>query len=727
MKLKVSLSKTYSSKELLGAPNAASVISEEDLDRIGHAAVQEFEIDKSSRESWETKYLDACKLALQIWERKTTPWEGASNIKFPLLTIASLQFQARAYPALVTRPELVHAAPVGDDPDGTKGDEADRVSKFMSYQLLVQDPVWEEDTDRLLFMLPIVGFIIRKTYYDPIKSVNRSDVILPEDFVVSYFTKTIETSPRHTVILHYSDRILDEKMGQGAYLKIDLTAPAKFEQKMDEIKRARGFVIPVGDPDADRDVLEQYTFLDLDGDGYAEPIIVTVDRATCKVLRLVLDYVPEDIVYTTTSQIKKLVNQAQNIQATPPQSQDPTVVTQELQAKEQMLAEIERQIDGLRKNQKILHIDRIEYFTKYPFIPAPDGSFYDIGFGHILSPINNAVDTLINQLIDAGTLQNSNVGFISSSARLRGADFRFRPFEYKRADVPLGSLHEAILPLPINAPSPVLYQLLELMIQYGERTASISDMMVGDTPGQNTPAETSRNALQQGLKVYTGIQLRLYRAFTSEYRKLYKLNRIYLDAQQYFKVLGTTNMAAVYQTDFLEDPSRITPDADPSMGSRAERLQRANAVLGIAKNFPGFNLPYIMKWVLKEMEVPAINEIYNGQPAPTPPEIQLKAADVHRKTIEGQAKMHAHLVDTLGKIKLQEAQATLALAQAQHLGDQLAIQTAEAQLNQFSEIHNAMMDLQRVINESASTQSDIAAAQAQSQAGGPPASEGASA
>ncbi len=488
--MKTTLSQKYDSKKLLSAPNAAALIAGEDLRKIGLTALQEFEIDKSSRESWESKYLKACKLALQIWDKKTTPWEGASNVKFPLLTIASLQFQARAYPALVTRPELVHAAAVGNDPDGTKNAEADRVSKFMSYQLLVQDQHWEEDTDRLLFMLPIVGFIVRKTYYDPIKGNNCSEVILPEDFVVSYFTKNLETCPRCTVILHQSKRTIDDKILQRLYLDVELgTSGNTYPQKMDEIKRAQGFTEPTSDPDEERDILEQYTSLDLDGDGYAEPIMVTVDRASGMVLRLSLDYVPKDVIYDSSQEIRRLVENAKGIQSAPlPPQASPQEIKQLLNFRSQQLEVIENQVKGLRANQKIIHIDRIEYFTKYPFIPSPDGSFYDIGFGHILSPINHAVDTLINQLIDAGTLQNSNVGFISSGARLHGADFRFRPFEFKRADVPIGSLRDAVLPLPINAPSPVLFQLLELLIQYGERTASISDMMVGDTPGQNTPA-----------------------------------------------------------------------------------------------------------------------------------------------------------------------------------------------------------------------------------------------
>jgi chaperonin GroES len=61
--------------------------------------------------------------------------------------------------------------------------------------------------------------------------------------------------------------------------------------------------------------------------------------------------------------------------------------------------------DGIIKNDKgdLVCIEPVEYYTKYGFIPNPDGGFYDIGFGHLLGPLNESVNTLINQLVDAGT------------------------------------------------------------------------------------------------------------------------------------------------------------------------------------------------------------------------------------------------------------------------------------------------------------------------------------
>lgn len=80
---------------------------------------------------------------------------------------------------------------------------------------------------------------------------------------------------------------------------------------------------------------------------------------------------------------------------------------------------MQEQVEELAAQQpKVVRIKPVEYYTKYSFIPSPDGGFYDLGFGALLGPVNDSVNTLINQLIDAGSLQNGSMGFIGKGARL---------------------------------------------------------------------------------------------------------------------------------------------------------------------------------------------------------------------------------------------------------------------------------------------------------------------
>lgn len=697
--MELKLENVYDLNGLFKAPNAASMLSDEDLTSIGKWCAENYCIDEGTRHEWLDKYKEATATALQIYKEKVEPWAGASNVKFPGLTTACLHFQSRAQPALVTKPELVKCATVGDDPQGLKMNRAERVGQFMSYQLLVEDQNWEADTDRLLFTLPIVGCLVRKSYFNTAKNKICSELIMPEDFVCSYYTKTLESCPRYTVTMCLSEREIKNKQLQGQYLDVDLDcdygedgAPSKLE----EIRMDRGFIKPQDDPDAPCVMLEQYCYMDLDGDDYAEPYIVTVALESGTVVRLVPNFTSENIRFDNSDEVEGLKTQIALISMAP---MEPNAGQQqqleETQSRTEQVRALHEQIQDLQSDGRIIDIEPLQYCTKYSFIPSLDGSFYDIGFGQLLVPINSAIDTLLNQLIDAGTLQNCSLGFIASNARIRGQDFRFRPFEYKRLEVPAGNLKDALLPLPVNQPSSVLLQLLELLINYEERISSVSDLMAGETPGQNTPAQTSMAALDQGMKIFNGILARLYRAFSQEYRKIYVLNRLHLSPQKYFKVVGGGDFQAIYQQDFLGDPNEIDPQADPSCGSDAQRLQRAQAVLGMAQSLPGFNNMAVTAWVLKEMKVPNIQMLFPGTPPQPNPELLIKQAREQTRAHAEQHKATQGYMKILAQISKYQSDAARDMAQAKAAGDANAMKMIEHNLTAFQSIHDVLIGMEQ--------------------------------
>ena len=129
----------------------------------------------------------------------------------------------------------------------------------------------------------------------------------------------------------------------------------------------------------------------------------------------------------------------------------------------------------------------MEYYTKYDFLPNPDGGIYGIGFGQLLRPINEAVNTTLNQLIDAGTLQNTGGGFIGKGLSMNAGAIRFQMGEYKVVNVPGGSVRDNIVPLQFPGPSPVLFNLLGTLIEAGKEVASIKDVLTGENSSPNTP------------------------------------------------------------------------------------------------------------------------------------------------------------------------------------------------------------------------------------------------
>ena len=95
-----------------------------------------------------------------------------------------------------------------------------------------------------------------------------------------------------------------------------------------------------------------------------------------------------------------------------------------------------------------------------------DGTYYGIGFAHLLYPLNESVNSILNQLIDSGTLANTQGGFIDDRLRWKGGDYNIKNGEWKHVTAPLGTaISQSIVPIPAKEPSSVLYQLLGMLVQ----------------------------------------------------------------------------------------------------------------------------------------------------------------------------------------------------------------------------------------------------------------------
>ena len=155
-------------EKLVNDTNIATRLEKKTLDAIYMAVNDGYDVDKQSREEWEKRNKEALKLAEQVWEQKTYPSGLAkANLQYPLLATASIQFSARAYPNFVKSPDIVKGLVIGEDPDGTKAAKALRIGQHMSYQCLHEMEEWEEDTDKLLVVLPILGCVFKKTWFSP--------------------------------------------------------------------------------------------------------------------------------------------------------------------------------------------------------------------------------------------------------------------------------------------------------------------------------------------------------------------------------------------------------------------------------------------------------------------------------------------------------------------------------------------------------------------------------
>ena len=621
--------------EYATSENIAELLSDDELAKIGQEVVSNFNDDLNSRSGWTQQQEEALKLAAQIQETKNYPWQNAANVKFPMLTEAAVQFNSRIYPALVPSTNIVKGRVVGFDLDGQKMEKAIRVSKHMSWQLIEEMEEWEEDMDRALMQLPIAGCFFKKTYYDSDKGQNVSEAISALDFVLDYYAKSVETCYRKTHVIYQYENEVRREILSGRYIDADLGKPV-VELKKPENREGHDPIAQ--DASVPYEILEQHTYRDLDGDGLEEPYIFRVERSSQKVLRITAGFDLDEVMYNERGQV--------------------------------------------------VDIPQEQYFTKYGFIPNPDGSIYDIGFGQLLAPMNKAVDTLINQLLDAGTLSNLQSGFLAKGVRLRSGDTTFKPGEWKPVNSRGDDLRKGIYPLPVREPSNVLYQLLGLMINTGQRLASTIDSMVGENPGQNQKATTTLAVLEQGQKVFNGIYKRLHRSLKKELKKLYRLNSIYLPAQQYLNVLDLPvdgqQAEQIRRADYDLNLVDVVPAADSSVATQQQKLMKAQALAELVP-YGTVNPQEVTRRILEAQEQPAIDVLMKVDPPQPDPEIMLKQQQMMDESQRAWADFGLRVIEAQQKDITTQTNAILALARAEAEEDGTQINLYMAQLKELGE------------------------------------------
>ncbi len=596
------------------------LLTPDELSSIGQRVAEDWERDKKSCESWRKGVEDAFKQAAQEKDEaaKTVPWDNASDVDFPLLTVAAGQFTGRASPALVKGDEAVGVKVFGEKPEplpqdtanvppdqlphlkalfeanekwGKKTARAKRVKTYLNYLLFYGMDGWEDELDTLLTQLPIAGTAFKEVYYDPDRGTC-SEYLNPLRFTVDMKTTSLKRCPRMTKDFDLYPYEIEEKQAKGDYNP--------------EIVLIR----ESDDPEAPRLILQQHRLHDMDDDGIPEPYIITVDSETQQVLRIEAAYDQEDLIL---------------------------------------------------QGDKIVRIERYVPFVKYPFMRDPQGRFYEIGFGQLLKSITAVINTAINQMTDAATAQIRGGGFVASGLRLQGpgqsSDLKWRLGEYKVVSAPGGDLRNAVWERTLPQVSPITFQLLELMLGAAKEVANLKDVLTGEAPS-TAPVGTTLALIEQGLQAFTAIYKRVYRAMREEFQLIYQCEARWggeKSAQTYADILDDPE--ADFQADFSLKGMDITPISDPTVVTRQQQMAKAQVIQQAATVFPdAINHAAAAKRIFEAADIDSPEELIAVQGPPPPAvvaEIENTQADtVLKKTAAdlNEAKAAQAQGDTLKKV-----------------------------------------------------------------------------
>lgn len=621
--------------EYIGLPNVAEYLGDDILSKISEQCRQGFEEDEQSMQDWLLAVDEGMKLAKQIYEKKTDPWDGASSIKLPMISIATLQFASGAYSEIVRSGQVVKAHMPGFTPiaeavnsaneqaamqagGADMYDRAQRVVKYMNWQLMEEMEEWEPEMDKLLHILPVVGCVHKKTMFNPILGRSETTLVDPHSFIVNQDAPSLDRAPMKSELLPtMSENDLVERIRAGLFLDIDYAEGDDSDSRKEY------------------DFVECHTFYDIDGDGYAEPYVVTLERGSWKVARVVARYEARDVIL-------------------------------------------------VERTGEIARIEPVEHYSKYEFIPDFEGGYWSLGWAHLLAPTTAAANSLTNQLIDAGSLANIQGGFFGQNVKLQeGGEIRLKQGQWKRVKATGMKLADSFFPVPVREPSDVLFQLLGFITEMGRELASVTDTMVGEVQ-PNTPATTVLEMVEQGQKVFSSIHKRIYRAIRGELKKLYRLNYIYADPRQYQMLL---NVGADPRMDFNEDDLDVLPTANPELSSKQQRRAQAQALLPLIYTpagtpTPGIDAMAVMKFFIEQLGVEN-PEQFMPPPDPAAQEEAQEAKEADRILRDESVKQ------SMATTKKIEVDIQRGRAEVVKIGEETAIKRYEANVKGRTALINA--------------------------------------
>ena len=514
--------------------NLAGALDDSDLDAIAQQVIDRFDWDEESRIDWYEREAEGIRLlGVSSNVEGGADFDGAAEVVHPMLMESVLQFQARALSELWPPSGPAKTIVLGTvTPE--REQQAKRVQDYINYAYSFRMKDAFNVTDKLLFRLPLSGSVFTKLYYCPLRQQVVRKLVKPGDFVVPYHCDDLDEAARYTHVLRLTHHEVKKMMAVGFYRQVELNDPIDEDTLTDTTLRreidaadSRDNSSYADDGDQRHVILEQSCYLNLPGfddpDGLDSPYIVHVEKEQQKVLAIYRNWKADDPLRTPR-----------------------------------------------------------RYITHFQFLPGL--GFYGYGLYHIMAGLARSSTGALRALLDAAQFANLPGGFRSRDARIKGKDTVVSPGEWKEVEATSEELSKTFFPLPYKEPSPVLFNLLGLMDELGRRLGGATQVLVGDA-NSNGPVGTTLALIEQGLKVMSGIHMRLHRAQAQELQLFAELTHEYLPADGYaYAIPGQDQW--VMSEDFDPETVDVVPVSDPNIVSSTQRIALAQAVMDLSNQAP---------------------------------------------------------------------------------------------------------------------------------------------
>jgi hypothetical protein len=621
------------------------------------------EQDITSRQDWvETNVQGLKLLGLKIELPNTgdspdgAAMEGQSQVRHPILLEAVLRFQANARAEMLPTDGPAKIRDDNTNPQDQRDQLAEAYEKDFNHFLTVTATEFYPDTDRMFMRLGFGGTTFKKVFNCPLRNRPVSEAVNPEDFIVNNTATDLGNAKRKTHRILMRPSTVKRMQILGAYRDVGLHTPdePKPDALKEEIRDQEGTSGATPRPeDRDREIYECYCELNvrdfehkLKGKitGLEVPYRVTIDLSSREMLAMVRNYDQED---------------------------------------------------------EELPIER-EVFVDYQFVRG--FGFYGIGLLHILGNTANTATAGWRILIDMGMFSNFPGGVISQGAARQNTNLgRVAPGGFIPVQTNGMAIRDAVMALPYSAQGmPALMQLIENVVEQGQRVGSISELPVGEGK-QDAPVGTTLALIEQAQKILNSVHKRMHE---SQSRELQLIAKCFRENPTAF---WQSNKRPANQWDeatFLKanEDFQLVPQSDPNTASHVQRLMKLGLLKQLQQAMPTLYDPISVDTTVLQGAGYANPEQFFAAPDKRdqpPPEAQKAMADYEinkqkadndsqRVQIEAgkaQADTQTKMAELQGKQA--ESQAKAGEAQQDRMESQMKAQQAQAEMGLKVEEHKA--------------------------------------
>lgn len=518
----------------------------EDVDRIELQTIctdllDKIERDKEAREKRDKLYEEGLRrTGLGDDAPGGASFAGANRVVHPMLIEACVDFSARVMKELFPPSGPVKTKVLGLK-DKEKMEKAERKATYMNWQTTEQMPEFRGELEQLSTQLPLGGAQYLKIMWDRQYKRPRAEFIPVDDLILPFAATNFYSAERKTHVQYITAAEYNKRVKSGMYADVDLPTLGNepdYTKASLANDKIEGREATSYNEDGLRTVFEIYTCLDIEGD--FNPYILTVDKTSGRAMSLYRNWEAED------PQFKEL-----------------------------------------------------DWIVEFGFVPWRGAM--PIGLTHMIGGLSGAATGALRALLDSAHIQNMPT-LLKLKGGPDGQTLNLQPTQV--AEIDGGSLvddiRKLVMPVPFNAPSPTLFQLLGFLVDAGKGVVQTSFEKLSDT-NPNMPVGTTVALIEQGMVVFSSIHARLHNSMSRVFKVLHRVDSAYLTQEDIEAQAGDLEI----RPEDFDGPMDIIPVSDPSIFSETQRFAQTQAVMQRAAAIPGmYDQRKIEEQFLRAMKLP---------------------------------------------------------------------------------------------------------------------------